>query len=123
MRWRYRSTSAKAWALAVPVLAAVAARYDASPRADVPRLIGLDEAFAGLDPNNQENYLGFLTELGFCWIITAPDELPYTQSLSATMAYRMSLEGNFHTAFPILWNGQVAWEPMAEWIWDQGVGS
>lgn len=118
-----RSTSAKAWALAVPVLAAVAARYDASPKVDVPRLIGLDEAFAGLDPNNQENYLGFLTQLGFCWIITAPDELPYSHSLSAAMAYRMSLEGNFHTAFPILWNGQVAWEPMAEWSWETGVGS
>lgn len=117
-----RSTSDKAWALAVPVLAAVAARYDASPRADAPRLIGLDEAFAGLDTNNQENYLGFLTQLGFCWIITAPDELPYSQSLSAAMTYRMSLEGNFHTAFPILWNGSVAWEPMEEFVREAAAG-
>ncbi|HHW15227.1 MAG TPA: hypothetical protein GXX28_09890 [Firmicutes bacterium] len=117
-----RSTSDKAWALAVPVLAAVAARYDASPRADVPRLIGLDEAFAGLDTNNQENYLGFLTQLGFCWIITAPDELPYSQSLSAAMTYRLSLEGNFHLAFPILWNGSVAWEPMEDLVREAAAG-
>jgi len=107
-----RSTSAKAWALAVPVLAGVAARYDASPRSDLPRLVALDEAFAGFDTNNQENYLAFLSQLGFCWIITTPDELPYSQSLSAAMTYRLSLEGNLHTAFPILWNGSVAWEPL-----------
>lgn len=109
-----RSTSAKAWALAVPVLAGVAARYDASPRTDLPRLVALDEAFAGFDTNNQKNYLDFLNQLGFCWIITAPDELPYSESLSAAMTYRLSLEGTLHTAFPILWNGSVAWEPLAE---------
>ncbi|MGE5508295.1 MAG: SbcC/MukB-like Walker B domain-containing protein, partial [Chitinophagales bacterium] len=118
-----RSTSDKAWALAVPVLAAVAARYDASPRTDVPRLIGLDEAFAGLDVNNQENYLGFLTQLGFSWIITAPDELPYSQSLSAAMAYRMSLEGKSHLAFPILWTGQRAWEPLEDLVREAAPGS
>lgn len=109
-----RSTSAKAWALAVPVLAGVAARYDASKRTDLPRLVALDEAFAGFDANNQKNYLDFLCQLGFCWIITAPDELPYSASLSAAMTYRLSLEGTLHTAFPILWNGSVAWEPLAD---------
>jgi len=109
-----RSTSAKAWALAVPVLAGVAARYDASPRTDLPRLVALDEAFAGFDANNQKNYLDFLNQLGFCWIITAPDELPYSESLPAAMTYRLRLEGTLHTAFPILWNGTVAWEPLTE---------
>lgn len=109
-----RSTSAKAWALAVPVIAAVAARYDASPRTDAPRLIGLDEAFAGFDSNNQENYLRFLGDLGFCWVVTGPDELPYSHALSAAMTYRLSLEGNVHAAFPILWNGEAAFEPAAE---------
>ena len=70
--------------------------------------MALDEAFAGFDANNQKNYLDFLSQLGFCWIITAPDELPYSESLSAAMTYRMSLEGTLHTAFPILWNGSVS---------------
>jgi len=110
-----RSNSAKAWALTVPILAAVAARYDAATRADVPRLIGLDEAFAGLDTNNQETYLRFLTDLGFSWVITIPDEVPYSHALSAVMTYRLTLEGHFHTGFPILWNGNIAYEPMVEW--------
>lgn len=110
-----RSTSAKAWALAVPILAAVAARYDSSPRTDLPRLVGLDEAFAGFDTKNQENYVGLLTDLAFSWIITIPDEVPYNHTLSAVMTYRMSLEENFHTGFPILWNGNVAYDPMSAW--------
>lgn len=117
-----RSNSAKAWALTVPILAAVAARYDAATRADVPRLIGLDEAFAGLDTNNQETYLGFLTDLGFSWVITIPDEVPYSHTLSAVMTYRLALEGHFHTGFPILWNGAIAYEPMAEWAREVAAG-
>lgn len=101
-----RSGSEKAWALAVPVLAAVAARYAASPRRDMPRLIGLDEAFAGFDVNNQANYLKWVTDLGLQWVITVPDEVPYSGALSAVMTYRMSLQGRTHTAFPILWDGR-----------------
>ncbi len=110
-RW---STSAKAWALAVPVLAGVAARYGAAGRPDAPALVGLDEAFAGFDPNNQANYLRFLGDLGLSWIITCPEELPYGPGLSAAMAYGLTLRGNVHMAFPVLWDGARAREPLAE---------
>lgn len=108
-----RSTSAKAMALAVPIIAAVAARYDAA-RPDAPRVIGLDEAFAGFDANNQAIYLKYLSGLGLSWIVTIPEEIPYSQELSAVMAYRMELRGQLHTGFPILWNGQTTWEPLLE---------
>jgi hypothetical protein len=108
-----RSTSAKAMALAVPIIAAVAARYDAA-RPDAPRLIGLDEAFAGFDANNQAIYLKYLSGLGLSWIITIPEELPYSEEISAVMAYRMELRGQLHTGFPILWNGRTTWEPLAD---------
>lgn len=101
-RW---STSAKAWALAVPVLAGVAARYAAAGKPDAPALVGLDEAFAGFDPNNQANYLRFLGDLNLSWILTCPEELPYGAGLSAAMAYRLTLEGNVHMALPVLWDG------------------
>lgn len=110
-RW---STSAKAWALAVPVLAGVAARYEAAGRGDAPALVGLDEAFAGFDPNNQANYLRFLGDLGLSWIITCPEELPYGPGLSAAMAYGLTLRGGVHMAFPVLWDGARAREPLAE---------
>nr|PZN42095.1 MAG: hypothetical protein DIU70_05680 [Bacillota bacterium] len=111
-----RSQSARAWALAVPVIAGVAARYEASPRPDVPRLIALDEAFAGFDPQNQAAYLKFLCDLNFCWLITCPDELPYSADLSAAMAYRMTLdeEQGLHYGYPILWDGRQVREPLAE---------
>lgn len=109
-----RSTSAKAWALAVPIIAGVAARYDAAGQAKAPRLIALDEAFAGFDTNNQVNYLKFLGDLGLCWIVTSPDELAYSDALSAAMAYRLSLEGNLHTPFPLLWDGKTASEPLSQ---------
>ncbi|HCC33350.1 MAG TPA: hypothetical protein DEQ28_05535 [Clostridiales bacterium] len=108
-----RSTSEKAWALAVPIIAGVAARYG-NARQDAPRVIALDEAFAGFDPANQVNYVKFLSDLNFSWILTCPDELPYNESLSAAMAYRLTLEGTVHTAFPILWDGHRAREPLAE---------
>lgn len=110
-RW---STSAKAWALAVPVLAGVAARYEAAGKPDAPALVGLDEAFAGFDPNNQANYLRLLSDLGLHWVITCPEELPYGTGLSAAMAYRLSLDGNVHMAFPVLWDGQRVTEPLPE---------
>lgn len=109
-----RSTSEKAWALAVPIIAGVAARYG-NARPDAPRVIALDEAFAGFDPANQVNYLRFLSELGLGWILTCPDELPYSEFLSAAMAYRLTLGGSVHAAFPILWDGHRALEPLAEW--------
>lgn len=108
-----RSTSEKAWALAVPLIAGVAARYGTG-RDDAPRMIALDEAFAGFDPANQVGYLRLLSDLGLGWIITCPDELPYNASLSAVMAYRLTLESTVHTAFPILWDGRRAREPLAE---------
>lgn|GEM_PF-5132324 len=110
-RW---STSAKALAMAVPILAGVAARYEAAGRADAPALVGLDEVFAGFDPNNQANYLRFLGDLGLSWIITCPEELPYGPGLSAAMAYGLTLRGNVHVAFPLLWDGARAREPLAE---------
>jgi hypothetical protein len=109
-----RSTSAKAWALAVPIIAGVAARYDAAGQAGAPRLIALDEAFAGFDTNNQVNYLKFLSDLGLCWIVTSPDELAYSDALSAAMAYRLLLEDNLHTCFPLLWDGKTASEPLSQ---------
>lgn len=109
-----RSTSAKAWALAVPIIAGVAARYDAAGQAGAPRLIALDEAFAGFDTNNQVNYLKFLSDLGLCWIVTSPDELAYSDALSAAMAYRLLLEDDLHTCFPLLWDGKTASEPLSQ---------
>jgi hypothetical protein len=91
----------------------VAARYDAAAKNDAPRMIALDEAFADFDSANQVGYLRLLSDLGLDWIITCPDELPYHESLSAAMAYRLTLDGTVHTAFPILWDGRQVREPLA----------
>jgi energy-coupling factor transporter ATP-binding protein EcfA2 len=102
---------ARSWTLAVPVIAGVAARYDAARNPDVPRLVFLDEIFAGFDTGNQATYLRFLHELNLNWIIADPDDLPYSDDLPAVMSYQMSLSRQTHTAYPTLWDGAKVTDP------------
>jgi len=105
------SSFGRSWALAVPVIAAVAARYDAARNPDVPRLVFLDEIFAGFDPANQATYLRYLRELDLNWIIADPDDLPYSDDLPAVMSYQMCLTRQAHTAYPTLWDGKKVTDP------------
>ncbi len=106
-----RSMFGRSWALAVPIVAGVAARYDAARDPDVPRIVFLDEVFAGFDPKNQATYLRYLKELKLNWIITSPEDMPYSDQLPAVMSYQMYLSGTTHTAYPSLWDGQKVTDP------------
>ncbi|GBF33631.1 hypothetical protein DCCM_2737 [Desulfocucumis palustris] len=106
-----RSMFGRSWALAVPIIAGVAARYDAARDSDVPRIVFLDEVFAGFDPKNQATYLRYLNELKLNWIITSPEDMPYSDQLPAVMSYQMYLSGTTHTAYPSLWDGQRVTDP------------
>jgi len=106
-----RSMFGRSWALAVPIIAAVASRYDAAKDPDVPRMIFLDEIFAGFDPANQVTYLRYLRDLGLNFFITCPEDLPYNRDLVAVMSYQMRLIGRVHTSYPTLWDGQKVTDP------------
>ncbi len=60
----------KAMAMYVPLFSAVYARYEGA-RKDCPRLISLDEAFAGVDENNIRDMFKLMIELEFDFIINS----------------------------------------------------
>ncbi len=60
----------KAMAMYIPLFAAVYARYE-SARLDCPRIISLDEAFAGVDDNNIRDCFRILTELDLEYVINS----------------------------------------------------
>ena len=60
----------KAMAMYVPLFASVYARYE-SAKKDSPRIISLDEAFAGVDDNNIRDMFRILTELELEYVINS----------------------------------------------------
>lgn len=59
----------KAMAMYVPLFAALAAQYGED--GDAPRLMALDEAFAGVDETNIESMFALVHELGFNYIMNS----------------------------------------------------
>ena len=57
-------------AMYVPLFSAVAAKYDGA-RDDAPRLISLDEAFAGVDDTNIRDMFRLMVEFGFNFMINS----------------------------------------------------
>lgn len=55
----------------VPLFAALAAQYAAANHAEAPRLMALDEAFAGVDETNIESMFALVHELGFDYIMNS----------------------------------------------------
>mgnify|MGYP000878758975 CR=1 FL=1 len=60
----------KAMSMYIPLFSSVYSRYDAA-RADCPRLISLDEAFAGVDDSNIRDMFQLMEQLDFHYIINS----------------------------------------------------
>jgi uncharacterized protein (TIGR02680 family) len=60
----------KAMAMYIPLFSAAYSRYS-DARKDAPRIISLDEAFAGVDENNIRDMFDLLEKLGFNYIINS----------------------------------------------------
>lgn len=98
----------KAMAMYVPLFSAVVARYE-SGRADAPRLISLDEAFAGVDNRNIRDMFRLMAELRFNFIINSQVLWGDCDTLDALAIYQLLRPGNakFVTVMPYLWNGHT----------------
>lgn len=69
-RFNVLSGGEKAMSMYIPLFAATYSRYaDASPSA--PKIISLDEAFAGVDEENIRDLFGLLTEMDFDYMMTS----------------------------------------------------
>jgi len=107
VRFAARSGAEKSLAMFIPILAAVYARYNAA-RPDAPRLVGIDEAFAGVDEQNIREMFRFLVELGFSWIMTSEKLWGVSDTLPACSTYEL-VKGDGSVVTPVwfVWDGRV----------------
>ncbi len=96
----------KAMSMYVPLFSAVVAKYQGG-RADAPRLISLDEAFAGVDNKNIRDMFRLMTEFEFDFIINSQVLWGDCDTLDALAIYQLIRPENakFVTVMPYLWNG------------------
>ena len=96
----------KAMSMYVPLFSAVVAKYQGG-REDAPKLISLDEAFAGVDNKNIRDMFRLMTEFGFDFIINSQVLWGDCDTLDALAIYQLIRPGNakFVTVMPYLWNG------------------
>lgn len=98
----------KAMAMYVPLFSAVYARYDGAKK-DCPRIISLDEAFAGVDENNIRDMFRLLEELDLSFIINSQSLWGDYETVSSLSIYELIRPNNadFVTTIRYKWNGKV----------------
>ena len=98
----------KAMSMYVPLFSAVVAKYQGG-RMDAPRLISLDEAFAGVDNKNIRDMFRLMTEFQFDFIINSQVLWGDCDTLDALAIYQLMRPENarFVTVMPYLWNGKT----------------
>ena len=119
-RFNVLSGGEKAMSMYIPLFAATYSRYaDASPEA--PKIISLDEAFAGVDDENIRDLFGLLTEMDFDYMMTSQvlwgtyDTVP---KLGICEICRPK-DANYVTVLRYRWNGRRL-EPVAEAAPEEG---
>ena len=97
----------KAMSMYVPLFSAVVAKYQGG-RDDAPRLISLDEAFAGVDSRNIRDMFRLMTQFEFDFIINSQVLWGDCDTLDALAIYQLirPLNAKFVTTMPYLWNGR-----------------
>ena len=96
----------KAMSMYVPLFSAVVAKYQGG-RDDAPRLISLDEAFAGVDSRNIRDMFRLMSEFEFDFIINSQVLWGDSDTLDALAIYQLIRPENakFVSVMPYLWNG------------------
>jgi uncharacterized protein (TIGR02680 family) len=97
----------KAMSMYVPLFSAVVAKYKGG-REDAPRLVSLDEAFAGVDNKNIRDMFRLMTEFEFDFIINSQVLWGDCDTLDALAIYQLVRPENakFVTVMPYIWNGK-----------------
>ncbi|HEX6863021.1 MAG TPA: TIGR02680 family protein, partial [Thermoanaerobaculia bacterium] len=97
----------KAVALHLPLFAAAAAHYR-SARVTAPRVILLDEAFAGIDQGMRGRCMGLLVNLDLDFLMTSHEEWGCYEELPGVATYQLYREpgGDGVAAVRFVWNGR-----------------
>jgi uncharacterized protein YPO0396 len=91
--------------LLLPLIAAVSARLATAHRA-APRMVGFDEAFAGVDDRNAAEIYALLTELGFCWIMATEKAAGLGAGVRGSATYEMLSDGVTVAPTLSVWDGE-----------------
>jgi len=95
--------------LLLPLIAAVSARLASADRA-APRLVGFDEAFAGVDDRNAAEIYSLLSKLGFCWIMATEKTTGLGAQVRGSATYEMLTDGATVAPLLSLWDGERRYE-------------
>lgn len=98
----------KAMAMYIPLFSAAYSRYQEA-RDDAPRLITLDEAFAGVDETNVRDMFGLMEQLEFNYIINSQGlwgDYDTAGRLAISELVRPK-NASYVTVIPYLWDGQA----------------
>jgi hypothetical protein len=110
-KFQSRSGGERSAVLYTFMFAALGARFGAMGNT-APRLIGLDEAFAGMDPHNIAALYQIMASLDLSLIATSPSDIYLSRSLAVASAYRLfrvsSGDADGVSSLARLWNGAKA---------------
>ena len=108
----------KAMAMYVPLFSAVVAKYS-SARLDAPKLISLDEAFAGVDEMNIKDMFRLMVEFDFNFMINSQILWGDYETVPSLAIYQLVRPENakFVTVISYVWNGKM--REMVEKIGDE----
>ncbi len=97
----------KALSLYVPLLASLYAKYDGA-RKDAPRIIAMDEAFAGVDENNIESMFALIESLEFNFIMNSQSLWGDYKTVPALSIYELIRQKNSNTVLKVkyIWTGK-----------------
>lgn len=97
----------KAMSMYVPLFSAVVAKYDGA-REDAPRLVSLDEAFAGVDEQNISDMFRLMVDMEFEFIINSQILWGDCDTVPDLAIYQLLRKENakFVTVLPYIWNGK-----------------
>ncbi len=100
----------KAVMLHLPLFAAMAAHYQHSETA--PRLIVLDEVFAGIDRGTRGQLMGLLVELDLDALLTSHEEWGFYAELDGISTYHLVRDPDIPGVFPewFVWDGRMRWD-------------
>lgn len=96
----------KAMSMYVPLFSAVVAKYQGA-REDAPRIVSLDEAFAGVDNRNIRDMFRLMSEFEFNFIINSQvlwGDCDTLDGLAIYQLYRLNNQ-KFVTVMSFIWNG------------------
>ncbi|SMF90186.1 TIGR02680 family protein [Paenibacillus uliginis N3/975] len=98
----------KAMSMYIPLFAATYSRYSDADM-DAPRIISLDEAFAGVDESNMRDMFHLLTDMGFDYIMTSQVLWGCYDTVPRLAIYEIFRPKDIDvvTLFHYRWNGQV----------------